>query len=77
MADTNPTAPAPNDDVVIADPVEMAIIEIASVAQRFDNYGEFRAELIGMSSGLIALNKSKQAARDAKPADSTKAAAKG
>jgi hypothetical protein len=36
-----------------------AIIEIAGIAERFDNFGEFRAELVGMSEGIITIAKNK------------------
>lgn len=63
MADTNNAL----DEVVLENPVDAAIIEIAGIAERFDNFGEFRAELVGMSEGIltIAKNKAKQDAKDA------------
>lgn len=75
MADTTPNNAL--DEVAIHHPVDVAIIEIAGIAERFDNYGEFRAELVAMrerirtivSEGVrtIAKNKAKEDAKaDAK-----------
>ncbi len=72
MADPTKDAPAENaeEQGIITDPVEMAIIEIAAIAERYDNYGEFRANLKNLSDGLYEIAKGKTA-------ESTKAKPKG